>query len=278
MISLTICAGRLALVADPDDGLGDRHVDAVRAGQVQHRPAALDALGGLAGALPAPPRASSPRPSFSPKVRLRDSGELQVATRSPRPARPANVVSSAPSASPSRAVSASPRVISEARVLSPKPSPSAMPQASAMTFFTAPPSSQPTTSGFVYGRKYGVWQAACSASARSASVQAMTVAAGCSSAISRARFGPDSTATRSGPAPVTSQMTSLIRFVVPSSMPFIRRQQRRVRRQQRRPAGRGCPAATATARPARRSSAPSSASAGVRGRPHAPAGSRTPGR
>ena len=67
-----------------------------------------------------------------------------------------------------------------------------------MTFLTAPPSSQPTMSGFVYGRKYGVWQAACSGSARSASAQAITVAAGCSSAISRARFGPESTATRSG--------------------------------------------------------------------------------
>ena len=31
-----------------------------------------------------------------------------------------------------------------------------------MTFFTAPPSSQPTTSVLVYGRKYGVWQAAWS--------------------------------------------------------------------------------------------------------------------
>src|SRR3954449_3962719 len=37
-----------------------------------------------------------PRPSFSPNVLFRDSGELQVATRSPSPARPANVVSSAP--------------------------------------------------------------------------------------------------------------------------------------------------------------------------------------
>ena len=54
-----------------------------------------------------------PRPSFSPNVRLRDSGELQVATRSPSPASPANVVISAPSARPRRAVSASPRVICE---------------------------------------------------------------------------------------------------------------------------------------------------------------------
>ena len=39
-----------------------------------------------------------------------------------------------------------------------------------------------------------MWQAACSASARPVSAQAMTVADGCSSAISRARFGPDSAA------------------------------------------------------------------------------------
>jgi hypothetical protein len=50
----------------------------------------------------------------------------------------------------------------------------------------------------------------------------MTLAAGWRKAISLARFGPDTTATRSGPAPVTSPITSLIRFVVPSSMPFIR--------------------------------------------------------
>ncbi len=95
----------------------------------------------------------SPRPSRSPNVRLRESGEVQVATRSPSPARPLKVSGSAPRAAPRRAVSASPRVMIEALVLSPKPIPSAMPVASAMTFFTAPPSSQPTTSTLVYGRK-----------------------------------------------------------------------------------------------------------------------------
>jgi len=90
-----------------------------------------------------------PRPRFSPKVRLRDSGELQVATRSPSPASPANVCWSAPSAAPRRAISARPRVIRVALVLSPSPMPTAIPTASAITFFTAPPSSQPTTSGLV---------------------------------------------------------------------------------------------------------------------------------
>ena len=65
------------------------------------------------------------------------------------------VSGSAPSATPSRVVSASPRVMIEALVLSPKPMPSAIPTASAMTFFTAPPSLTPTTSTLVYGRKYG---------------------------------------------------------------------------------------------------------------------------
>ena len=70
-----------------------------------------------------------------------------------------------------------------------------------MTFFTAPPSSQPITSSLVYGRKYGVAIACCTSVARSTSVQATTVAAGCSAAISGARLGPVTTATRSGVDP-----------------------------------------------------------------------------
>ena len=93
--------------------------------------------------------ASCPGRGCSPKVRLRDSGDMQVAMRSPSPASPAKVTGSAPSATPSRAVSARPRVMIEALVLSPMPMPSAMPTASAMTFLTAPPSSVPTTSVLV---------------------------------------------------------------------------------------------------------------------------------
>jgi hypothetical protein len=90
-----------------------------------------------------------PRPKFSPKVRLRDSGDVHVATRSPSPASPAKVLLSAPRASPNRVISARPRVMIEALVLSPNPIPSAIPHASAMTFFTAPHSSTPTTSVLV---------------------------------------------------------------------------------------------------------------------------------
>ena len=78
--------------------------------------------------------------------------------------------------------------------------PTAIPIPSAITFLTAPPSSQPITSGLVYGRKYGVWQSCWSRLASVSSVQATTVAACWRSAISRARFGPEMTAIRSGPA------------------------------------------------------------------------------
>ena len=81
-------------------------------------------------------------------------------------------------------------------------------------------------------------------------------------AISRARLGPETTAIRSGSTPATSAMTSLIRLVVPSSTPFIRRDERGVARQEPAPSARGWRAASATARRARRSRRPSAASAG----------------
>ena len=62
----------------------------------------------------------------------------------------------------------------------------------------------------------------CSSCATYSSAQATTVAAGSRRAISLERLGPLTTAIRSGPAPVSSAMTSLIRFRVPSSTPFIR--------------------------------------------------------
>ena len=58
-------------------------------------------------------------------------------------------------------------------------------------------------------------------SAIAALADATTEAAGCLTAISRARFGPDTMTMRSGSTPPTSAMTSLIRLVVPSSTPFI---------------------------------------------------------
>ena len=61
----------------------------------------------------------------------------------------------------------------------------------------------------------------CTRLAIDSSAHAITEAAGSRMAISCDRFGPLTTAMRSGPAPVTSAITSLIRLVVPSSTPFI---------------------------------------------------------
>ena len=52
----------------------------------------------------------------------------------------------APSATPRRVISVSPRVISAARAFRPSDNPSAMPVAIASTFLTAPPTSTPITS------------------------------------------------------------------------------------------------------------------------------------
>ena len=74
---------------------------------------------------------------------------MQVTIKSPTPDRPEKVRASPPSSWPRRAISAMPRVMSMAFVLSPKPYPSLMPTATAMMFFMAPPSSALTISGEV---------------------------------------------------------------------------------------------------------------------------------
>ena len=68
-----------------------------------------------------------PWPSCSPTWRLRLCGLMQVAIRSPMPARPEKVSARPPIATPSRVISARPRVITAERVLSPTPRPSPMP-------------------------------------------------------------------------------------------------------------------------------------------------------
>ena len=96
-----------------------------------------------------------------------------------------------------------------------------MPTATAMMFLTEPPSSHPMTSVFQYGRKYPVWQDRCSSRAPDSSEQATTDAAIWRWAISLARLGPETTATRWAGTPSVSMITSLIRFRVPSSIPLI---------------------------------------------------------
>ena len=88
-------------------------------------------------------------------------------------------------------------------------------------FLTAPHSSTPTTSSFVYGRKYDDAQAFATSCAVASLLDATTVAVGCRWAISRARFGPETTATRDAGMSNASATTSLIRRSVDSSTPFI---------------------------------------------------------
>src|SRR5438874_8256032 len=135
-----------------------------------------------------------PSPSSTPSWWLRDRGPVAVRIRSPIPARPANVAGSAPSATPNRVISASPRVISAARVLWPSPRPSKMPAASAMTFLRAPASSTPSTSVAEYTRKNPVEKTCCTCWATACARAAATTAVGWRAYTSRANDGPDSTA------------------------------------------------------------------------------------
>src|SRR5438552_2871003 len=135
-----------------------------------------------------------PSPSSTPSWWLRDRGPVAVRMRSPIPASPANVDGSAPSATPNRVISASPRVISAARVLWPIPSPSRMPAARAMTFLSAPASSTPSMSVAEYTRKNPVENTCWTRWATVCSRAAATTAVGWRAYTSRANEGPDNTA------------------------------------------------------------------------------------
>src|SRR5688500_9158217 len=119
-----------------------------------------------------------PFPTSTPTARLRLRAPVQVSTRSPIPASPAKVSCRAPNATPSRVVSASPRVMSAARELSPSPSPSAIPVATAITFLTAPATSTPRRSSVVYTRNVDVLNTRCTAADASAFSLAATTAVG----------------------------------------------------------------------------------------------------
>src|SRR4051812_25642133 len=88
----------------------------------------------------------APFPISRPTARFRLRDPVHVNTRSPSPASPANVLCSAPSAIPRGVIPARPRVMSAALALKPSPNPPAIPVATAITFFSAPPSSTPITS------------------------------------------------------------------------------------------------------------------------------------
>ena len=137
-----------------------------------------------------------PCPIRIPALLLRECMEAQVTIRSPIPESPVNVSGLPPMATPKREISAIPLVIRAAFVLSPQPSPSAIPAASATTFFSAAPTSMPRISGLVYTRKYAlfikifwIYSAVCFVFAPTTQV------VGISFPTSSAWEGPDNTAT-----------------------------------------------------------------------------------
>src|SRR5437762_778863 len=136
-----------------------------------------------------------PCPIAIPRLRLRDNAPVAVRIKSPMPASPAKVNGSAPRATPSRVISARPRVISAARVLLPSPNPSRMPAATAITFLSAPPSSTPIASVDEYTRNCAVANTCCTRRATVSSRAAATTAVGWRRYTSSANDGPDSTAT-----------------------------------------------------------------------------------
>src|SRR3989475_7342083 len=147
-----------------------------------------------------------PCPIAIPRLRLRDNAPVAVRIRSPMPARPAKVNGSAPRATPSRVISARPRVISAARVLLPSPNPSRMPAATAITFLSAPPSSTPIASVDEYTRNCAVANTCCTRLATASSRAAAPTAVGWRRYTSSANDGPDSTATAAA-APNSSAST-----------------------------------------------------------------------
>ena len=163
-----------------------------------------------------------PWPSFSPKVRLRDSGEEQVATRSPSPARPISVSGSASERhrQPGGLGEAAGDHRGRGVVAEAEPDRHADREGDDVLVGAAELAADARRCWCRAGTPASA-RAAAAACATASSAQATTDAAGSRWAISWARLGPLTTAIRSGPAPVTSAITSLIRFRVPSSTPFI---------------------------------------------------------
>ncbi len=162
-----------------------------------------------------------PFASSSPTCRLRLSGLMHVASRSPIPASPANVWRSPPIATPSRAISASARAITSARVLSPVPRPAAIPAEIANTFFERARDLDAGDVGARVHAEHGAREDPLQAAwaSRSSGI-ASTAAAAYPWTISLARFGPASTP--AGWLGSTSSITSVIRWWVPCSSPFVR--------------------------------------------------------
>ena len=92
----------------------------------------------------------------------------------------------------------------------------------AITFFTAPPTSTPTTSEVVYTRNLEEEKTLCTLAATVSVVAAAVTAVGRPHATSAAKLGPDNTTTRTlRDSPSTSASTALIVCKVSSSIPLV---------------------------------------------------------
>ena len=154
----------------------------------------------------------SPEPSSQPSEKFRDCVELQVRIKSPAPAKPDSVSGLAPLATPNLTISAKPLVTIAAREFSPKPLPFTIPQAIAITFFTAPPIWAPITSRDRYILKCFVVITSINNFPNVSSSVARVIAVGRSSATSIANVGPDKIATRT--RGIVSLTISLIKELV----------------------------------------------------------------
>ncbi len=96
----------------------------------------------------------SPFPILIPTDLFLLKSDAAVSIKSPKPDNPVKVCLSAPNASPNLVISTIPRVKRAALALFPNPSPSDMPAARAIIFFSAPPNSTPLTSFKVYILKF----------------------------------------------------------------------------------------------------------------------------
>ena len=153
--------------------------------------------------------------------------------------------------------------MSPASALCPSPRPSATPAAIAMTFFSAPPISTPTTSCVPYRRKYGARKSACT---RLDDLRVRRCDADGRRQLARhldAKLGPDSTPTRTR-APNSCSTISDRRNSVSCSSPLVALTTIGVRRNKAAPPGEGprrmpCDGMAATTRSASASASSRSA-------------------
>ena len=151
-------------------------------------------------------------------MRLRLCLLSQVTIRSPIPVSPFNVSCFAPIVTASLFISNIPLVISAAFVLSPYPRPSAIPAASAITFFNEPPSSMPSTSGLVYTRKTLFMKISWIPSATTRFFAPATTVVGSPIPTSSAWLGPHITATSA--CGISCSTMSVSGISVSSSIPL----------------------------------------------------------